>query len=246
MKMTRSDCSSQYYQNSIKIPYASNIGLHVRKKIFSKFLEGFHPTKFDSVLDVGVTSEKTLEVSNFFEKLYPFPENITCIGTEDGSHLEEVYPGARYIRVFPNKPLPFDDNQFDLAFSNAVVEHTGKFESQRFFINEICRVSKKFFVVTPNRWFPFETHTGLPLIHFLPKFVFRKILISTRYSFWSSEDNLNLLGLKEFRLLFPDRVSIQTQKIRFFGMTSNLIIFGSKIPLSSGNKMIDSILDEIC
>ena len=224
--MSAEENFSSYYQNSINIPYAAQIGLYARKKIFNYFISEMQPTENDYILDVGVTSEKTLDSSNFFERLYPFPKKITCVGTEDGSYLEEEYPGLKYHQVFSNKPLPFKDKQFDIAFSNAVVEHAGNSQAQRFFIHEICRVSKRFFIVTPNRWFPFETHTGLPVIHFMPKKIFRKLLANTRYAFWSSEDNLNLLCLKDFTQLFPENTSVKLNKIRVFGLPSNLIIYG--------------------
>jgi hypothetical protein len=226
--MSAQENTSLYYQNSINIPYASQIGMHARKKIFDCFMRKMMPTEIDRIIDVGVTSEKTLDSSNFFERFYPFPKNITCVGTEDGSYLEKEYPGLRYQLVFPENPLPFKDNQFEIGFSNAVVEHAGNFQAQKFFISEICRISKRFFIVTPNRWFPFETHTGLPIVHYMPKPMFRKLLRNTKYSFWSSEDNLNLLGLKDFQRLFPENVTIEAQKVRILGFTSNLIISGTK------------------
>ena len=36
-------------------------------------------------------------------------------------------------------------------------------------IAECSRVAKRMvFLTTPNRWFPIEVHTALPLIHWLP------------------------------------------------------------------------------
>jgi hypothetical protein len=227
--MATENNTSLYYQNILNVPYATKIGLYVRKKIFNYFMEINAPLNSDLILDVGVTSEKTQDASNFFEKLYPFPYKITCVGTENGSYLEKEFPGLIYQQIFPNKQLPFDDNQFDFAFSNAVVEHTGSYDEQRFFIHEICRVSKNFFIVTPNRWYPVETHTGIPFLHFLPKTIFRKLLKNTKYDFWSSEKNLNLLSMDEFTGLFPENVVIKQKKIKLLGITTNLIVYGKKI-----------------
>ena len=53
-------------------------------------------------------------------------------------------------------------------FSNAVIEHVGGRAEQRRFVDESLRVAPRAFVTTPNRWFPVEVHTRLPLVHWLP------------------------------------------------------------------------------
>jgi len=65
-------------------------------------------------------------------------------------------------------PLPFADDEFDLAFSNATIEHAGTRAAQAEFVRELVRVARRSFVVTPNRWFPVELHTRLPFVHWLP------------------------------------------------------------------------------
>jgi len=99
-------------------------------KMFRKFLDEFHPVEAMRVLDVGVTSDSTQVESNYFEKMYPFPERITCVGTEDGSHLMKEYPGLRYEQVIAGQRLPFDGGAFDVVFSNAVLEHVGSRQEQ--------------------------------------------------------------------------------------------------------------------
>jgi len=220
---------SVYYQNVIDNLFGNKFGFIVRQNIFDFFMTVMKPDNTTRILDVGVSSENTKSVSNFFENLYPYPWNITCVGTEDGSYLEAKYNGLRFYRVNPHQVLPFKDQDFDVAFSNAVVEHTGNRSQQKFFIREICRVAKNVFIITPNRGFPLETHTGLPLIHYLPKRVFRKILKGTKFDYWSSEDNLNLLTVREFKELFPHDVGIEFKKIKIFGFTSNLIVYYKKI-----------------
>lgn len=178
------------------------------------------------MLDLGVTSDNTFPESNFFESFYPNPEKITCAGTEDGSHLEAKFPGVRYIRVLAGQRLPFGDKEFDVIFSNAVVEHTGNKAKQRLFIHEVCRVGQNFFITTPNRWFPMEAHTGIPLLHYLPQAWFRALISGTRYDYWSHENNLNLLTIGELRDLFPETVVPRLKKLRILGIPSNLIAYG--------------------
>ena len=116
------------------------------------------------------------------------------------------YPGLSYRQVRPGDPLPFADGEFDVVFSNAVVEHVGSRAAQaRVRARTVpCRPGASS-SPRPNRWFPFEHHTGLPLLHYLPASVFRAMLRDTRYRAlgrWSR--NLNILTAREFaRLSFP-------------------------------------------
>jgi SAM-dependent methyltransferase len=191
--------------------------------MFLRFMKVIDPGPETTVLDVGVTSDERYRESNYFEQMYPYPQNITCVGTEDGSHLQLRYPGLRYQQVIAGDRLPFRDGEFDVAFSNAVVEHVGSRGAQASFVGELCRVAKSVFITTPNRWFPFEHHTGLPLMHFLPPPVFRALLRKTRYAHWSEESNLNILTARELARLFPAHVVPTVDVIRLMGVPSNLV-----------------------
>jgi SAM-dependent methyltransferase len=189
-------------------------------------MHAFEPNTATSVLDVGVTSDTRQPESNYFERLYPYPTQVTTVGTEDGSHLTGQYPGLRYQGVEPGNPLPFSTNQFDIVFSNAVLEHTGHRSSQAAFLKEVCRVGRHFFVTTPNRWFPIEHHTGLPFLHFLPSNAYRAILARTPYRYWADEAHLNILSGDVLRRMLPAGVKGQVETVRLFGLSSNLIAFG--------------------
>ena len=219
--------TSDLYKNTGKIALASKLSLQTRKKMYSMFNEVIKPAPSHKVLDIGVTSDDQYPESNYFEKMYPYKDNIVCVGTEDGSFLEEKYPGIRYIKVYAGDPLPFVDKEFDIAFSNAVIEHVGGLREQAAFVREIIRVSKSFFITTPNRWFPVEFHTAIPLLHWLPKPLHRRILQSIGELYWSKEENLNILSMKEFSSLFPGEVRIVRNSVSLFGFPTNLIIYGT-------------------
>ncbi len=192
-------------------------------------MELFQPTAETTVLDVGVTSDTTHAESNYFEQLYPFSAQITCVGTENGSHLAARYPGLKYKQVQQGQPLPFADNQFDVVFSNAVLEHTGNREWQATFLEEICRVGRGFFVTTPNRWFPFEHHTGLPLLHFLPPKVFRGLIQNTKYKYWANESNLNILTAGQLRRILPKQACAHVEIVQLMGLPANLIAYTTNV-----------------
>ena len=63
----------------------------------------------------------------------------------------------------------FGDKSFHIGHSNAVVEHVGDWGYMVRFAEELTRVSQKWFVQTPNYWFPIETHSMTPFFHWLPK-----------------------------------------------------------------------------
>jgi hypothetical protein len=205
--------TSVLYKNSGGIPLASRVSLVARMRIFKFFMEVMHPSPETRILDIGVTSDSSFRESNFFEQFYPFKERIVCVGTENARDLERLYPGLEFILIQPGEKLPFSDRQFDIVFSNAVVEHTGGLEGQRAFLLEGCRVARRVFITTPNRWFPVETHTGVPLLHYLPKRMYRRILSRTALEYWSHEENLNLLTNREFAALFPGDYLVAVKRI---------------------------------
>jgi hypothetical protein len=100
-------------------------------------MDVMQPLSNTRVLDIGVTSDSTYRESNFFEKLYPYIGQIVCLGTENGSHLEAEYKGLRFRQVKSGEPLPFGKHEFDVAFSNAVLEHVGNANQQAAFIQDL-------------------------------------------------------------------------------------------------------------
>src|SRR5258708_9809649 len=90
--------------------------------------------------------------------------------------------------------LPFRDHALDVVPSSAVIEHVGSLARQCAFVAECCRVARRaVFITTPNRWFPVEFHTVLPLMHWLPKEIFRALMRRTGRGFFADERNLNLM-----------------------------------------------------
>jgi SAM-dependent methyltransferase len=198
---------------------AARVSMRSRERKLQLFLRLMRPGPETTVLDVGVTDGPFGHGStdNFFEALYPWPERITGVGRTELDRFAEAFPVVRAVRA-DGRDLPFADGEFDLGFSNAVVEHVaGGHEGQQEFIHELCRVAGRVFVATPNRWFPIEVHTLVPFVHWLPAST-RDSLLPVRVRSAYGEV-LDPLGPRELASLFPYSVRVVN-----WGMT--LIAFG--------------------
>lgn len=204
---------------------ATKIALRARQRMFAKFAAFAQPTENMSVVDIGVTPDRELADSNFFELMYPYPQSLTATSIEDASFLEQLVPGVQFIQT-DGTTLPFDDRQFDVSFSSAVLEHVGETSAQRAFVAEMCRVSDRFFLTTPNRWFPVEVHTFLPLVHWLPRSIHRRLLRLVGKPFWAEPTNLHLVSATDLESLFPSGTSVTVHRQRTLGLTSNLVACG--------------------
>ncbi len=210
--------------NRLRSP-ATKLALRARRKMFARFTAAV-PTSIDTtVIDIGVTPDRDLADSNFFEALYPFPARITATSIEDASFLAGQYPGLSFVQT-DGRRLPFEDRTFDVAFSSAVLEHVGDRDAQRRFVAEMCRVADRFFLTTPNRWFPIELHTFLPLLHWLPQRRHQAVLRRLGRPFWADTANLNLVSAGELRTLFPPGAEVSLIRHRTAGWCSNLVVHG--------------------
>lgn len=206
---------------------ADRIAASMRRRMYERFLVTADISREDRILDVGVTSDDKLEASNYLEAWYPHKNQLTACGIDEGAaHLEEKYPGVRYVRA-DGRALPFRNNEFDVVHSSAVIEHVGSRGDQARFVSELVRVAKRsVFITTPNRWFPVEFHSALPLIHWLPAPKFRALLRFIGHDALAKEENLNLLSRSDLcevcrTLSLGD---FDVSGVRLFGWTSNLLL----------------------
>jgi len=62
----------------------------------------------------------------------------------------------------------FKDDEFEVSFSNSVIEHVGDDNKILSFADEAQRISRKIWVQTPSKYFPLEPHTGMPFWWYYP------------------------------------------------------------------------------
>jgi SAM-dependent methyltransferase len=72
-----------------------------------------------------------------------------------------------FVVADATEALPFDENEFDLAYCNSVIEHIAP-SKRTAFAAEIRRVARGWFVQTPAFSFPIEPHALLPGAHWVP------------------------------------------------------------------------------
>lgn len=172
-----------------------------------------------TVLDVGVSTESRegIPERNYFLKYFRYaPEYYTGLGIQDMSRMEEFFPGKRFVQ-YPGGQFPFKEREFDWVFSNAVIEHVGDNEAQVYFLNEMLRVADNVFFTTPNKYFPFESHANILLLHW-NNALFRKWCKKNRS--WLSKDNLNLFSYYRLKnlLISSNASSYVIDKNRFLGL----------------------------
>lgn len=182
----------------------NDLAFQVRRGVFDRFMREFSPRPSARVADFGVSGHRDHPVHYFFETLYPYRESLTVIGreAEEAGWFPEAFPGSRYVEA-DLRSIPLPDRYFDYGICNAVVEHGGPRDQQVALVAEVCRVSKAVLFTTPNRWFPIELHTMLPLLHWLPDASYRRALRAMGQDYFADVENLNLLDASSFMSLFP-------------------------------------------
>jgi hypothetical protein len=198
--------------------------------MFEIFINCMNLEETDAILDIGATSDRNYDHSNYFEAWYPHKSRVTAVGIDNAAWVELEYPGVRFIKA-DGRDLPFANNTFDFVHSSAVLEHVGSRNQQARFLREAWRVARKgVFVTTPNRRYPVEFHTVLPLIHWLPVSLYRKMLLALGYGFFADQNNLNLLsggslsraaraaGIERFRI----------GSVSLLGLPTNLLLVAHK------------------
>ncbi|MDQ6778945.1 MAG: class I SAM-dependent methyltransferase [Actinomycetota bacterium] len=103
-----------------------------------------------------------------------------------------------FVRADATRPLPFDDDEFDIGYASSVIEHIPP-EHRSAFASELRRVARGWYVQTPAMSFPIEPHALLPGAHWLPRGARRRYW---RLGAGGDPDEVQLLRRREFELLF--------------------------------------------
>ena len=204
-----------------------------RKKRIEVFRSLFTITRDTKLLDYG--SEHGANIANYLEGLDYDPKNVYIADIEEDSLQEgRRRYGFNPVLIGETGSLPFEDSFFDIVFCSSVIEHTTLDKSeiwavtdsaefkrrswarQQAVADEITRLGRQYFVQTPSRSFPIESHTWLPMVGYLPREQFVPLLSFTN-RFWikRSTPDFNLLDGNQMRALFPDAEIVAEKKLFF-------------------------------
>ena len=213
--------SAQTSSTSTRVlPWPASIAIDFRRKRFDFFKSLFTSLPRPlHILDVGGT-QVFWEIMGFI----PDAIHLTILNTEP---VEATFPTVTTIVGDARDMREFNDKQFEVVVSNAVIEHVGSFKQQRQMAEEVQRVGKRYIVQTPNRYFPIEPHVLIPFFQFFPLQL--KVFTATHTPNWGWKaahidelSTIRLMSEKELRNVFP---GARVFKENFLGLTKSFIFY---------------------
>jgi hypothetical protein len=131
-----------------------------------------------------------------------------------GANLPESFGPFTFKHGDGCQLTDFADKSFDIAHSNSVIEHVGDWDRMVKFADELKRVANKYYIQTPNYWFPVEPHCMTPFFHWLPKPTRVWLIMNFALGHWQKgrtvdeavriDESARLLDRKMFTALFGD------------------------------------------
>lgn len=183
-------------------------------------------SNINDLLDIGTTEDVSAKSSNIFCKM------LNIIPTHKSISNQKITNTRFKVRKKKSITSSFSQKEInllksDLVISSATIEHVGSFKNQVKKVKNMINLSKKYFIITtPNNYYPIEFHTKLPLIHWFPKKIYRKILLFLNMDYFANEKNLNLLSKKELDnilCLFNKKIEYRIYEIKFLFFVSNFL-----------------------
>lgn len=156
------------------------------------------------VVDLGGTAQ-------WWNNAPVVPQHVTVVNL----HVAEDEPSK--VRSIEGDALKADEllegEEFDLVFSNSLIEHLGGHGARRRFADVVYALSDSYVIQTPYRYFPVEPHWMFPGFQFLP--IAARSWLAPRWPLghtrgWDAEPatsevmSTELLSVAEMRSYFPD------------------------------------------
>lgn len=188
---------------------AGRLAARARARRHAQFERHLGLGETDRILDVGCGRGGLAAMDQVHE--------VTGLDARDPG----FYAGSRLV-VGDARAMPFADSEFDVVWCNSLIEHIDPADRAKV-AAEIRRVAPRWWVQTPNRWFPVEPHVLLPLFQFLPRGARRRL-----WRFGASGEpfhDIPLLDARELKALFPESRIVRE---RFGPLTKSLIAVGRR------------------
>ena len=198
----------KYYEMVPPRSLAERIAIKARDRIYDDFLRICRPQPNETILDVGV-SDVIGDAANVLERRYPHLDRVTAVGIGEAQEFQATFPDVAYRQITAGERLPFGDNAFDIAVSNAVLEHVGSAANQKRFVADLMRVSSRIFITVPHRFFPVEHHTAIPFMHWTDSGFALACRLFGKDE-WSRQENLLLMSKRRLLAACPPGAQVQT------------------------------------
>ena len=196
------------------------IRIRLRRMAYFKELISSLPRPL-RILDVGGT-----EV--FWERMGLCGDETIEVVIINLRDIETSHPDFKSVIGDARSMPQFKDGEFDIVFSNSVIEHVGDYRNQQKMADEVKRIGKRYFLQTPNYYFPVKLHALVPLFQFFPLwlqvFILRHFKIGWATRTFTKEEAVQiisqsrLLKKKELKELFPG-ANIRPEKLMGFIMS---------------------------
>ncbi|MFB3431679.1 MAG: class I SAM-dependent methyltransferase [Phycisphaerales bacterium] len=177
------------------------------------------------IIDIGGTAE-------FWEQRGWAGRDDAEITAVNLKAAPQRFPNIQVVKGDATNLSEYSEGQFDVAFSNSVIEHVFTKSKQFSMASEVQRVAKAFWVQTPNFWFPMEPHFHVPGWQWMPRGV-RVAILRKRRCGWrgpcpdleqarAAVDEVRLMTRSELRRAFPD-AGIWTE--RLYGLPKSFVAY---------------------
>lgn len=198
--------------------FLSSIFRRGRAKHIKKIIDGLHkekscgPNRPLTIIDVGGAAHYWDNVDLNYLKTRNVKITLVNLGEVPENIVSDIFT---YVSASGCDLSLYDDNSFDFAHSNSVIEHVGDWAEIRKFAIEMRRIAPTYYMQTPYFWFPIDPHFYLmPFFHWYPKQIRTWFLqhLPTKPNGFVKDynqaniavDSVNLLDGKQVRYLYND------------------------------------------
>lgn len=216
--------------SAFHLSFIEKLILKKRIEMKKKIEENINFENINSICDVGTTEDISNKSSNFLIKSFTSIKTKNSI--TDQLIKDDIFKNKIQASITSNlQPAQVNQLKSDISFSSATIEHVGCRDNQKKMIENMINLSKKYIIITtPNKFHQIEFHTKLPLLHFLPKIIYKSLLNLVGYSYFAKIENLNLLSVDDLSKILNmfSNIKFKIIKIKLFGFTSNLVAICEK------------------
>jgi hypothetical protein len=184
------------------------------------------------------TERKVLDLggSQHFWANFPIDLNRKHVVIYNISHSEtSSLQGAAAqipVKIYDGVRLPEADGSFDVVVCNSVLEHV-PVEYRAALVAEMQRVGRRLLLQTPAFEFPVEPHFIFPMLHWMPRFIGRQLVLISPW-FWLSRpgvaharayyDEIRLPTRKDIDRLFPG-CTVRCERVA--GLVKSYVVSGA-------------------